>query len=244
MNQPIRVLLVDDEPLVRSGPGGHSGAHGEVEVVGEASDGTEVRPAVRRLQPDLVMMDVRMPQMDGIEATAQLVALGTARPKILILTTFESDDYVYQALKAGADGFLLKRARPEQLLHAVRAVAAGDSIVFPASFASSSAPTAISPATALLLPGSAAARPRSSATWPAGTTTPKLRRRCSSAPRRSRPTSGRYFPSSGSVTARKPLSRLMNPTSCGQAADFPPLMEALGPAALGSRRRRRICRQR
>ena len=132
MNQPIRVLLVDDEPLVRSGLAAILGAHGEVDVVGEASDGTEVRPAVRRLQPDLVMMDVRMPQMDGIEATSQLVALGTARPKILILTTFESDDYVYQALKAGADGFLLKRARPEQLLHAVRAVAAGDSIVFPA----------------------------------------------------------------------------------------------------------------
>ena len=132
MNQPIRVLLVDDEPLVRSGLAVILGAHGDIEVVGEASDGTEVWPEVRRLQPDLVMMDVRMPQMDGIEATAQLVALGVDRPRILILTTFESDDYVYQALKAGADGFLLKRARPEQLLHTVRAVAAGDSIVFPA----------------------------------------------------------------------------------------------------------------
>ncbi|UNK45283.1 response regulator transcription factor [Arthrobacter sulfonylureivorans] len=132
MNQPIRVLLVDDEPLVRSGLAVILGAHGDIEVVGEASDGTEVWPEVRRLQPDLVMMDVRMPQMDGIEATAQLVALVVDRPRILILTTFESDDYVYQALKAGADGFLLKRARPEQLLHTVRAVAAGDSIVFPA----------------------------------------------------------------------------------------------------------------
>lgn len=132
MNQPIRVLLVDDEPLVRSGLAAILGAHGDIEVVGEASDGREVWPEVRRLQPDLVMMDVRMPQMDGIEATVQLVALGAGRPKILILTTFESDDYVYQALRAGADGFLLKRARPEQLLHTVRAVAAGDSIVFPA----------------------------------------------------------------------------------------------------------------
>jgi DNA-binding NarL/FixJ family response regulator len=132
VNQPIRVLLVDDEPLVRSGLAAILGAHGDIEVVGEASDGTEVWPETRRLQPDLVMMDVRMPQMDGIEATARLVALGVNRPKILILTTFESDDYVYQALKAGADGFLLKRARPEQLLNTVRAVAAGDSIVFPA----------------------------------------------------------------------------------------------------------------
>ncbi|MFT4471197.1 response regulator transcription factor [Arthrobacter sulfonylureivorans] len=132
MNQPIRILLVDDEPLVRSGLAAILGAHQDIEVVGEASDGTDVWPEVRRLQPDLVMMDVRMPQMDGIQATAQLVALGDARPKILMLTTFESDDYVYQALKAGADGFLLKRARPEELLHTVRAVAFGDSIVFPA----------------------------------------------------------------------------------------------------------------
>ncbi|MGW6173595.1 response regulator [Arthrobacter sp. NPDC055138] len=132
MNQPIRVLLVDDEPLVRSGLAAILGTHADIEVVGEASDGTDVWQETRRLQPDLVMMDVRMPQMDGIEATAQLMALGVDRPKILILTTFESDDYVYQALKAGADGFLLKRARPEQLLHTVRAVAAGDSIVFPA----------------------------------------------------------------------------------------------------------------
>lgn len=132
MNQPIRILLVDDEPLVRSGLAAILGAHRDIEVIGEASDGTDVWPEVRRLQPDLVMMDVRMPQMDGIEATAQLVALGDDRPKILILTTFESDDYVYQALKAGADGFLLKRARPEELLHTVRAVAVGDSIVFPA----------------------------------------------------------------------------------------------------------------
>ncbi|MEV7647186.1 response regulator transcription factor [Arthrobacter sp. NPDC089319] len=132
MSQPIRVLLVDDEPLVRSGLAAILGTHADIEVVGEASDGTDVWQETRRLQPDLVMMDVRMPQMDGIEATAQLMALGVDRPKILILTTFESDDYVYQALKAGADGFLLKRARPEQLLHTVRAVAAGDSIVFPA----------------------------------------------------------------------------------------------------------------
>jgi DNA-binding NarL/FixJ family response regulator len=132
VNQHIRVLLVDDEPLVRSGLAAILGTHPDIEVVGEASDGTEVWQETRRLQPDLVMMDVRMPQMDGIEATAQLMALGVDRPKILILTTFESDDYVYQALKAGADGFLLKRARPEQLLHTVRAVAAGDSIVFPA----------------------------------------------------------------------------------------------------------------
>lgn len=135
MSEPIRILLADDEPLIRSGLSAILSLEQDLAVVGEAGDGAEVWTQVRRLEPDVVMMDVRMPRMDGIEATARLVEnsgrLGRV-PRVLILTTFESDDYVYDALKAGADGFLLKRARPDELIRTVRAVAAGESIVFPA----------------------------------------------------------------------------------------------------------------
>nr|WP_280801363.1 response regulator transcription factor [Arthrobacter pigmenti] len=127
-------MLVDDEPLIRSGLAAILSLEKDLDVVGEADDGREVWSQVRRLQPNLVMMDVRMPQMNGIEATAQLVAnsgLLPHAPRILILTTFESDDYVYDALKAGAHGFLLKRSQPEELIQTVRAVARGESIVFP-----------------------------------------------------------------------------------------------------------------
>lgn len=135
MSEPIRILLVDDEPLIRSGLAAILDAVEDFAVVGEAVDGAEVWSKVRSLRPHLVMMDVRMPRMDGIEATAQLVENGgrlDPAPRILVLTTFESDDYVYAALKAGADGFLLKRARPDELIHAVRSVVEGESIVFPA----------------------------------------------------------------------------------------------------------------
>ncbi|WP_026818716.1 response regulator [Arthrobacter castelli] len=135
MNEPIRILLVDDEPLVRSGLAAILDGVEDFSVTGEAADGTEVWSQVRARRPHLVMMDVRMPRMDGIETTSQLVDNAHRLdpvPRILVLTTFESDDYVYAALKAGADGFLLKRAEPDELIQAVRAVAAGDSIVFPA----------------------------------------------------------------------------------------------------------------
>ncbi|WP_262106026.1 response regulator transcription factor [Arthrobacter sp. Marseille-P9274] len=135
MSDPIRILLADDEPLIRSGLSAILSMEEDLAVVGEAGDGAEVWTQVRQLEPDVVMMDVRMPRMDGIEATAQLVANSERLnrvPRILILTTFESDDYVYDALRAGADGFLLKRARPDELIRTVRAVAAGESIVFPA----------------------------------------------------------------------------------------------------------------
>lgn len=135
MSEQIRILLVDDEPLVRSGLAAILSSVEDFSVVGEAADGTEVWSQVRALRPHLVMIDVRMPRMDGIETTSQLVDNANRLdpvPRILVLTTFESDDYVYAALKAGADGFLLKRARPDELIHAVRSVAGGDSIVFPA----------------------------------------------------------------------------------------------------------------
>ncbi|MCK1818931.1 response regulator transcription factor [Streptomyces sp. XM83C] len=130
---PVTVLLVDDEPLVRAGLRAVLQAQGDIEVVGEAADGAAVIPLVRRLRPDVVAMDVRMPLMDGIEATRALLRTVDDPPKILVVTTFENDEYVYRALRAGADGFLLKRARPEEIVHAVRLVAEGDSLLFPAS---------------------------------------------------------------------------------------------------------------
>ncbi|BDH05084.1 response regulator transcription factor [Streptomyces seoulensis] len=130
---PVTVLLVDDEPLVRAGLRAVLGAQPDIEVVGEAADGAAVIPLVRSLRPDVVAMDVRMPLLDGIEATRAVLRTVPDPPKILVVTTFEDDEYVYEALRAGADGFLLKRSRPEEIVHAVRLVAAGDSLLFPAS---------------------------------------------------------------------------------------------------------------
>ncbi len=130
---PVTVLLVDDEPLVRAGLRAVLEAQPDIEVVGEAADGAAVIPLVRRLRPDVVAMDVRMPLLDGIEATRALLRSVDAPPKILVVTTFENDEYVYGALRAGADGFLLKRARPAEIVHAVRLVAEGESLLFPAS---------------------------------------------------------------------------------------------------------------
>jgi DNA-binding NarL/FixJ family response regulator len=130
---PVTVLLVDDEPLVRAGLRAVLEAQPDIEVVGEAADGAAVIPLVRQLRPDVVAMDVRMPLLDGIEATRAVLRTVDAPPKIVVITTFENDEYVYEALRAGADGFLLKRARPAEIVHAVRLVAEGESLLFPAS---------------------------------------------------------------------------------------------------------------
>lgn len=130
---PVTVLLVDDEPLVRVGLRAVLEAQPDIEVVGEAADGAAVIPLVRQLRPDVVAMDVRMPLLDGIEATRAVLRTVDEPPKILVVTTFENDEYVYEALRAGADGFLLKRARPAEIVHAVRLVAEGESLLFPAS---------------------------------------------------------------------------------------------------------------
>ncbi|RMB84003.1 response regulator transcription factor [Streptomyces shenzhenensis] len=130
---PVTVLIVDDEPLVRAGLRAVLDAQPDIEVVGEAADGAAVIPLVRRLRPDVVAMDVRMPLLDGIEATRAVLRTVAEPPKILVVTTFENDEYVYEALRAGADGFLLKRARPAEIVHAVRLVAEGESLLFPAS---------------------------------------------------------------------------------------------------------------
>ena len=127
----IRVLIADDEYLVRTGLRAILDSEDDLTVVGEAADGSEVIPLVSRLRPDVVLMDVRMPEVDGLQATRRILGAVPDPPKILVVTTFENDEYVYEALRAGASGFLLKRSRPAEMLQAVRLVAAGDSLLFP-----------------------------------------------------------------------------------------------------------------
>ena len=127
----LGILIVDDQALVRAGFRMILDAEDDVEVVGEASNGVEATDEVRRLRPDIVLMDVRMPELDGIEATRRLLADEDARTKIVMLTTFDMDEYVYEALRAGASGFLLKDVPPEQLVEGIRAVAIGDALLAP-----------------------------------------------------------------------------------------------------------------
>jgi DNA-binding NarL/FixJ family response regulator len=126
----VRVLLADDDALLRAGVAVVLGSAPGLEVVGEAGDGIAAVDLCRALAPDVVLMDVRMPGIDGIEATARVVAAGLPT-RVLVLTTFPNDDYVWRALRAGASGFLLKRASPERLVDAVRTVAAGDTLLDP-----------------------------------------------------------------------------------------------------------------
>ncbi|MEU5385799.1 MULTISPECIES: response regulator transcription factor [Kitasatospora] len=128
-----RILVVDDEQLIRAGFRAILQAEPDLEVVGEAADGLEATELARQLRPDVVLMDVRMPRLSGIDATAHLVRSLPDAPRVLVVTTFENDAYVYQALRAGAQGFLLKRSRADALVHAVRLVARGDSLLFPAA---------------------------------------------------------------------------------------------------------------
>ena len=128
----IRVLVVDDQALVRAGLGVILGAQADIEVVGEAADGLEAVEAAGRLRPDVVLMDIRMPRLDGLEATRRILAGGsTGTPRVMILTTFDTDEHVFESLRAGASGFLLKDAPREQLVEAVRTVAAGEALLAP-----------------------------------------------------------------------------------------------------------------
>lgn len=134
----VRVVIADDQALVRTGFRLILEEQGDIEVVGEAADGVAAVDAVRRLRPDVALMDVRMPVLDGLEATRRLLAAGDAAPdagttacRILILTTFDLDEYVYAALAAGASGFLLKDVTAEKLVAAVRTVCAGDALLAP-----------------------------------------------------------------------------------------------------------------
>lgn len=131
MTEPLRVLLADDQTLVRTGFRLILGAAG-IDVVAEATNGTEAVEAVRRTRPDVVLMDVRMPEMDGLEATRRILTDAPGTPRVIILTTFDLDRYVYAALSAGASGFLLKDVTPEQLTAAVRTVRTGDALLAPA----------------------------------------------------------------------------------------------------------------
>ncbi|MDX3111425.1 response regulator [Nonomuraea angiospora] len=127
----IRVLIADDQGMVRTGFTVFLSGQPDIEVVGEAANGREAVERASALRPDVVLMDVRMPVMNGLEATRELLSRGGA-PKVLILTTFDLDDYVYEALRAGASGFLLKDASAAQLAEAVRVVAAGEALIAPA----------------------------------------------------------------------------------------------------------------
>ncbi|KAA9373518.1 response regulator transcription factor [Microbispora cellulosiformans] len=126
----MRVVIADDQALVRSGFGMILAADG-IEVTAEAADGAEAVAAVRRTRPDVVLMDIRMPRMDGLEATRQIMAADPGETRVLILTTYDLDHYVYAALTAGASGFLLKDVTPEHLVAAVRLVRAGDALLAP-----------------------------------------------------------------------------------------------------------------
>ncbi|MFD8892078.1 response regulator transcription factor [Streptomyces sp. Sge12] len=130
---PLRIVLCDDERMVRTALRVILEAEADLEVVGEAATGAEAVALVRSLAPDVVLMDVRMPEIDGIRATEQILATMAEPPRIVVVTTFENDAYVYDALRAGAVGFLLKRADPDELIGAVRLVARGDSLLFPAA---------------------------------------------------------------------------------------------------------------
>jgi DNA-binding NarL/FixJ family response regulator len=132
VNEPsVAIVVADDHQVVRAGFAGLLGTQPDFRVVGTAGDGAEAVRVCREVRPDVVLMDVRMPVMDGIEATRQLAALGEAGPRVLILTTFDLDEYVYDALCAGASGFLLKDVTAERLFDAVRVVAAGEGLLAP-----------------------------------------------------------------------------------------------------------------
>lgn len=128
---PTRVLLADDHEMVRAGFRIILGSQPDIEIVGEAATGAEALARAAELQPDVICMDVQMPDMDGLEATRRIVADDAVASAVLILTTFDRDDYLFEALRAGASGFLLKNSTPEQLIDAVRVVAAGDALLSP-----------------------------------------------------------------------------------------------------------------
>ena len=129
-DRPVRVLLVDDDDLMRAGLRSVLSSDETIDIVGDAGDGREAIRSVRDLQPDVVLMDIRMPDLDGISATREVLA-GAPDVRVVVLTTFEDDDYIFDALSAGASGFLLKRTTPEELIAGIHTVADGDSLLSP-----------------------------------------------------------------------------------------------------------------
>jgi DNA-binding NarL/FixJ family response regulator len=130
MNDPVRILLVDDDDLMRAGIRSILSSDETIDVVGEAADGGEALERIRECRPDVVLMDIRMPGVDGISATRDVLA-DSSEVRVVVLTTFDDDDYIFDALSAGASGFLLKRTKPEELISAIHAVADGDSLLSP-----------------------------------------------------------------------------------------------------------------
>jgi DNA-binding NarL/FixJ family response regulator len=128
----IRILIVDDQAMVRTGFRMILESENDIQIVGEAADGVEAIDQARALQPDVILMDIRMPRLDGLEATRRILDRASPTSKVLVLTTFDLDEYVYESLRAGASGFMLKDAPPEQLVDAIRIVASGDSLLAPA----------------------------------------------------------------------------------------------------------------
>jgi DNA-binding NarL/FixJ family response regulator len=128
----VRIVIADDHDVVRSGFASLLDTQQEFTVIGTAPDGVQAVRISRELQPDVVLMDIRMPRMDGVEATRRLTSRGSSAPRVLVLTTFDLDEYVYEALRAGASGFLLKDVTAERLFEAVRVIAAGDALIAPA----------------------------------------------------------------------------------------------------------------
>jgi DNA-binding NarL/FixJ family response regulator len=131
VSRPVKVLIVDDQSLVRAGFRMILDAESDVDVIGEAADGREAVEAVARVSPDVILMDIRMPNLDGLEATRRIIDSTPDGPRVLMLTTFDLDEYVYEALRAGASGFLLKDTPPEQLVDAIHVVARGEALLSP-----------------------------------------------------------------------------------------------------------------
>ncbi|GAB3843210.1 response regulator [Nesterenkonia populi] len=127
----VRVLIVDDQSMIRAGFAALLDAQDDISVVGTAEDGAGITDVVRRTRPDVVLMDIRMPQVNGLDAARAVLAMPGEPPRILMLTTFDADEYVFGALRAGASGFLLKDAAPDELIHAVRVVASGEALLSP-----------------------------------------------------------------------------------------------------------------
>ena len=206
----IRVLLADDQAMVRAGFRMILESDPEIEVVGEAANGEQAMASTRRLGPDIVLMDIQMPDGDGLEATRRITEDGELHSRVVILTTFERDEYVFEALRSGASGFLLKNAPPEELLHAVHVVTAGEALLAPAvtrriieQFARRPAGPAARHAAGRL----DGARARGADDAGAREEQRRAGRRAVRQPRaRSRPTSPACSRSSGSVTAFRPSS--------------------------------------
>ena len=222
---PISCLVADDQAMVREGFGALLAAQPDLTVVGQAADGADAVRLAGELEPDVILMDVRMPVMDGLEATRRILEhTSDEAPRVLMLTTFDLDEYVYDALRAGASGFLLKDAPAEELVHAVRVVAAGDALVSPsvmrrliADFVAQPQRVRAEPvALDVLTP-----REREVLVWsPAACRTPRSVRRWSSRHRRRRRTSGGSSASSTCATAPKPSSPPTSPASSSLASDL------------------------